>query len=449
MKKKTIYRNLILSASAATMTAVCLTATTFAWFSRNDNVWLDAPSISMQWDDGILISTDGVNFQQDISASQIKKVIAGSEAAYDKLAFDGTTLKLDNDGNIVYDENGKAVFEHDNVLCNPVSVIEVVNQETGYKAQFYFEVDKTKDFTDLRNINIKANSDNVGMIPTNFGDHVIFSDSEAGYGYTISEVEFSEDYHIKNATVTIIKNDTDVTDEFDKDITFDNDKYRHESNISNKNDEEDARYITFDLYFRLTTEGSTSSSNFSEQYKLKFLDRNENSPSNAREFITAKDSKVKLQNSFTGYQNGEVKTFTAGDEINVNVANAMRLGVQGGAIDGLKVYERTNDLDLGSTALYSPSDLKHNPAYNAMYNYYNALFPKYPLQGGKQTDVETDDNYFDDTLGIFQYNYEEEKYNDIKLTFYIWLEGWDADYLYGIDKDGRKVSLYLEFGYEK
>jgi hypothetical protein len=356
-----------MSASAAAMTALCLTATTYAWFSRNDNVWLESTNIKMQWDDGILISLDGENFSQDISAKQFKELIAGEVEAYDKLAYDGCTLKLDDDGNIVYDENGNAIFEYD-----------LVERQDVYK-----------------------------QVP------VLDDNGEP-----------------------VMENDEPVTRE-----ELDYTSYIHKNEIAKKNAEEDARYIQFDLYFRLSTEGSTSASNFKETHNLVFGDLTK---------ISAEDTSVKLKNKLTAYQNGEAVEYSSGDELELNVANAMRLGVNSDYLNGLKVYETPTEKNLGSVALEGAdeNDPLHYKEYNAMYTYYNSLFPKYPLGEAKKNMVETDNDYSDDILGVFTYDYQEKKYNDLKVTFYMWLEGWDSDYIYGVDAAGRDISVYLEFTYD-
>jgi hypothetical protein len=33
----------------------------------------------------------------------------------------------------------------------------------------------------------------------------------------------------------------------------------------------------------------------------------------------------------------------------------------------------------------------------------------------------------------------------MKITVYLWLEGWDADYLIGTSVDGSKINCSLEF----
>ncbi len=357
MKKKNLYRKLIMSASAAAMTALCLTATTYAWFSRNENVWVEAASMKMKWDDGILVSTDGVNFSQDISSKQFKELIAGSEDAYNNLAFQGSTVRFDDSGNVVYDEDGYAVFEYDKV-----------NAEDIYK------------------------------------------------------------------DVTVADEDGATTTAQALDYT----KYTHSSEVANKNAEDDPRYIQFDLYFRLSAEGSTSSEDFREKYQLVF---GENTS------ITTSATAVELRNRCTALVNGEAKEYKSGEYLTVDLANAMRLGVNSTDLGGLTVFEKTNDKDLGSDAIEGSTDLLHNPLNNAMYTYYNNMFPNYPLETAKAYSLESKSEYTTTSLGEFVYDYNNEEYNDLKVTFYMWMEGWDADCLYGVGKEGRDISVFLEFTY--
>lgn len=357
MKKKGLYRKLIMSASAAAMTALCLTATTYAWFSRNENVWVEAAKMQMKWDDGILVSTDGTNFSQDISSKQFKELIAGTEDKFNSLKFEGSTINFDDEGNVVYDQDGYVEFIYDDVKGEDV-----------YK-------------------DVIIDEDETTSIETS-----VLSGTE----------------------------------------------YHHEKSKANKNAEDNPRYIQFDLWFRLSAEGSTSSPDFREKYQLVFTDETS---------ISTLATNVTLKNKLTALVNGEPKEFNSGDDIKVDLSNAMRLGCNSTDLGGITVFEKTNELDLGSDAIEGATDLIHNPLNNAMYTYYNSLFPNYPFEKAKEHSLESKNEYTGTSLGEFIYDYDKEEYNDVKVTFYMWMEGWDADYIYGVGKEGRDMDVYLEFTY--
>ena len=54
---------------------------------------------------------------------------------------------------------------------------------------------------------------------------------------------------------------------------------------------------------------------------------------------------------------------------------------------------------------------------------------------------------FNDSLGKFKYDQETKSYNEVTLTFGLWLEGFDADNLIGLD--ASKIKCLLSFTLEE
>ena len=364
MKKKNLTRKLITSIATATMTAVCLTTTTYAWFTTNQVVWTEETDFNLDFYSGLLISFDGVNFHQDVTKEELYQAITGltdkTEAAeaYANISFDGVTPQHDADGKIAYGTDGNMIFQYD-----------TVDKETS--------------------------------------------------------------------------------------------THSYETATANQ------RYIKFDLYFRIA-DGGTVTSSAAPSYKLVFTE-------NTKLISKSGAQTVTLVNSLTTMD----KTYVAGETIEVDGANALRAGVQtysyqnnAYTTDSVNVYEKINSYNLGSAAITDATDNLHNPEKNAMYTYYNNFFaekfteaaPSYGDDGNGNvvfgeafnTHSEFDDDSnlgtFQGTIGTDDNGNQTYKYNDVKLTIYLWLEGWDADYFYGITSSNvsaRTMSTYLEFTYEE
>lgn len=219
-------------------------------------------------------------------------------------------------------------------------------------------------------------------------------------------------------------------------------------------------YLAFDLYFQaLNTQ--TSATNFN----LSFGEKT---------YIKSIQDDVKLLNGFRTWTYDDnlgyyvKKDYQSGDTVTQNVSNAMRMAIYNAdEVNPLSVYEVTDDKDLGSAAINGKTDAKHDPYASIMINYYNSIFPRYPF-------VKTDDDTKKDSLGNTLPGIlgaeDGEAFNTIDgfgtkngedfigkkvgtftttdtlhIVVYIWLEGWDADFLLGTSLDGSKLSCGLEF----
>ena len=102
---KFMSRKLIIAGGAIALTAACAVTVTYAWFARNNVAWIDEYDYNVKSSAGILISTDGTTFTQNVSKSEIKKVIenwAGDNANYSELKYGQSTLGTYENGNITH-----------------------------------------------------------------------------------------------------------------------------------------------------------------------------------------------------------------------------------------------------------------------------------------------------------------------------------------------------------
>lgn len=219
-------------------------------------------------------------------------------------------------------------------------------------------------------------------------------------------------------------------------------------------------YIAFPLYFKaLNTLTNTSNYN---------LSIGENT------YIKAPTDNVELVNSFSVWKMNtsgkyERQDFNQGQLITQNVANAMRLAIVNEEYTSkLQVFEVTDSDDLGSAAINGYTDLKHDPYSSIMINYYNKIFPLYPFSfDGHSNKYDVSDNELNGVTGaedgeafntIPQYGTKDAEgkwtgqqigsftTTDVQqVMVYIWLEGWDADYLLNTSVEGSKMKCTLEF----
>ena len=312
---KYIKRKLILSVFMLLVTVLTLSSTTYAWFVKNREAWLDEFNLDIENTEGLLISTDGINFSQDISKEQIIAAIeAKTNKLYTDLSFDGVTLSHTQDENIEF-KNGNPVF-----LKDSLTLIE----NTDY------------------------------------------------YSHSLIECDSSD-------------------------------------------------YIAFDLYFRVITTGA--------QHKDYTLRLNQSS------YIEASDIDLTLQNNL----NTKDKTYSSGETLTINPKNAMRLGVMYN--DNMAIYEP--NLGLGSAAIEGSLIDEHNKDLNAMYTYYNSTHPlsKFTTAAIDGKGFETIREFGNEEYGVFTYSNDQNTYNTIKLSIFVWLEGWDADYLMGVPVTNIKIKL--------
>ena len=190
-------------------------------------------------------------------------------------------------------------------------------------------------------------------------------------------------------------------------------------------------YLAFDLTFRLVTQGDVQ-----DDHILKFTDITG---------ITGTPANTILNHGFSTTS----KEYKSGDSVLINPANAMRMGVvthKENEENSFVVYENVDENDLGSAAIENGTG-KNDKMDNLMYQYHNVLFDFEPFtQAAEDGEAfDTLSEYQENILGEFVYDQATSKYNDIKLTIVIWLEGWDADYIVGVPVESTKLKINLGF----
>lgn len=216
---------------------------------------------------------------------------------------------------------------------------------------------------------------------------------------------------------------------FVKDYIQDN---LHTFTNANKNED----YISFDIWIKPDGTGMADT-----EYKISFTEKTG---------IRAEDYTTRLSNRLTTPD----KIYESGEEITINPANAMRLGVLRHITEEnreLTVYEctakGTSAADLGSVAIEGGTG-RNNPATNAMFTYYNNLHPLYPFISAAEADLEgfseeiIQNDYVSEPLEILSYT--ESGYKVAHFTIIVWLEGWDADYFTSVPTSSIYVNLEFE-----
>ncbi len=408
-KRKTIHR-LVATGLMTAFTAASLVTTSFAFVTLNTNASISEFSFEIVDQEGLLLSTDGDKFYQDIDYETIKNAICANNdnaSSLSDISLTGVTL------------GGRATAADDYEAG-------LFTEEYSYKIG-----QNVVEITDKRLTFIK---DKVTWLDQN--------DSNDATAITAA-----------SASSTTLKNLLDENDRIGV----------HSYEAATNSD-----YIFFDLWLRVAQNG-LSDSDEHPTYNLKFSNRTviEGSSQNVELYndLTIPSTAVPTNNTHldgTAISDGKYK---AGDKITVNPANAMRLGVNvlgssktnqdtGSSTVGtydftnsLKIYEPNEGLGSyavtdGTSSTYSTD--KYNPQKNAMFTYYNNLNPLRPFVAGvAETDaLKTDSTFTDDVLTKFEY--KNGSYNVVKLSVMLWLEGWDSDYFVGLNNTAINVKLGFE-----
>lgn len=365
---KIIARKLILGITALSLTIICLVSTTFAWFAKNQNAWINDFNIKLTGVEGLQLSLDNESWSQDISADELREFIRkkANKESFDQITLGAATISSIDNGNINFVRD-KAIEEYDQ----------------GTRTYTYKHIDTP----------VEANTD--------------------------------------------------------------------------------SGYIKFDLYARSVTPKE-------EKLPYRFM-LTEGTAVTSTPFVAklgnelyTRDVEVTTDtdnNSVYNYKDS-YKKYKSGDNLEVYLSNAVRLGLykteyvdDAYEYTDFKVYELSNESDLGSVALESHRGVndKFDPEVNAMYTYYNKYFPKYPLTQGmddskyiqtlSSTDIfngnlldATDEQIENVDFGEFRYSDTNKEYNRIKLEVYIWLEGWDADYFVSLTNSVKtQITVDFEF----
>lgn len=223
---------------------------------------------------------------------------------------------------------------------------------------------------------------------------------------------------------------------------------------------EQNEYLEFKLIFRVD-DAEAKDGQIHPDYYLVVSDSEEQEGVKKTSF-TSESQVVRLANSLTTQD----KIYNMDETITVNPVNAMRLSIMGdpegpnSKVD--YIYELGDDSDLGSYAIDSSvlnylgiSDKNYSQGRNAAFTYYNninnhILYPiGYNVYNYDEEVLENEAKQvkdllnklkhdFNDDLGIFKYDEETQTYNDLSITIRLWIEGFDADNLIGLDPSSIK-----------
>ena len=429
MNKRKGIKRLIALGSMSAFTLASLVTTTFAFVTLNTEATVSGFTFNITDQKGLLLSVDGDTFYQDIDSQLIKETIRknqnvgltsndeGYKAKFDDISFGGITL------------GGRAA----NAQATDPYLAGVYSEDYSYTIGNYIVPIKDKRVTFVKDSIYKYSSDDR----------------------------------------TTIKNSTDpqYTAEYKARVAENESFYGHKYEKAGNQD-----YIFFDLWAMVADDTESG-----DNYSLKLSSKT--SITGAMQEVTVlnnmtttgiEDERTGVRADGRAYVNGK---YVAQDTIKVNPANAMRLGITTladstnstnvdpsqasmTAVSGdvsVNVFEVPDEREcknLGSYAVAGQTDTtsatykaSRNPELNAMYTYYNSLFPLSPFTKGVEDNgqLASIDKYTETELGVFTYdNQKSTKYNIIKMSIMVWLEGWDADYFAGISNAGVSVKLGFE-----
>lgn len=243
---------------------------------------------------------------------------------------------------------------------------------------------------------------------------------------------------------------------------------------------ENKDYVTFDLYFKIVGQYDVS-----KNYKIAlssdsflkntYVDEN---GSSYRDVI--------LENNLITYdENGHAVTYGPNEKTNeydrtkisVNPVDAMRMAfyqnvvkdpnrstntsrIDATGTDDNEIVIIENSVGLGSAAIEGrnastdPNNLKYDKTMNAMYTYYNNLYPFTKFTEAAQDGEAFNNNVTlaqDRDLARFVRTYADDTATEangfavLKITVTLWLEGWDADYFLNVENGLSKFAVRLKF----
>ncbi len=277
-------------------------------------------------------------------------------------------------------------------------------------------------------------------------------------------------YKLENEVLYLTSDNTEVTLGDKIDIIKENFKLKPRTTQDGMNFEDlygsnvtlsDKSYISFDIYFK------QASTNPDENLKYdiylygdetKTLDNGTVIPQTK---FSSNPIIVNLRSSLTTYDliNKQAINYVKGEDLKTYAANAMRMSVLEETRTSAEIYELTNSEDLGSyattyeaindtTSTEEEKQLKtklYDCRYNAGYTYYNNL--RNGLLNGKELDYDTklpatirDITSSNENLPTI--THVESGQTGKKVTFTIWLEGWDADCF-----DGIANNVYIDLSF--
>lgn len=216
------------------------------------------------------------------------------------------------------------------------------------------------------------------------------------------------------------------------------------------------RYIEFDIYFSQTVENAYKTLNIYLNGEDYIMNQSGGQIFVPKTNITSNLDFIRLTSNLTStVRNGideglDKKEYFSGQSIKVRASNAIRLGITSNAGTDFatkhQIVELTDEYDLGSYATNNTSIAKYDAQRNAMYTYYNGLKNnslialEYTQKPNTITSLTTEET--GTSLNEVKICTLDKEHTSEKVTFKIWLEGWDADCLEGISK---QIQIQMSF----
>ena len=334
---KSLRRKLIIGLFTLGLLFTCLTTTTYAWFARNSEAWVNDMELEIENYDGLQISVDNINFRSNIPNNELKKAIVSKTY--------GIPIESLND-------------------------------------------DKANEM--LKSLNIE------GVTTSNLKDFK------------------TVDSNIKN-----------------------------EDGSYKLIDASSENYYSFDLYFKIETSKAADL-----EYDLTFVSEDYSNLSTSNVGIPRVGKAPTKANVYSTFNVGD-KEIKAGSKVDIDLRDAVRIGVLHdeslSELDpndkGYTIYEPY--MGLGSYAIEGESDSKYNPAMNYMLNHLEAYSGKLsPISSEKKEVYKNTEKDFNGEISFGRFTpTEDNKYKTVKITVFIWLEGYDSDYLSTVDDLGLSFKL--------
>lgn len=228
----------------------------------------------------------------------------------------------------------------------------------------------------------------------------------------------------------------------------------------------DGEYVQFDIFFKPTSEIKRSIDVYlNGQEDRKFTQKGVEYEVPQTKITASNLDEIKLPSDLTTYildmanpNYGEAVSLESGDILKVRSSNAVRLGFKSDQDISATIVELSDEYDLGSYStnikdyteqgnpLYDEEmlyDVKYDATKNAMFTFYNGLkndsltaidYHKMPVTVTSLLNEQGKNRVKVCSLG--------SEGNEVKVTFKIWLEGWDADSIEGI---AEKILVQLAF----
>lgn len=205
-------------------------------------------------------------------------------------------------------------------------------------------------------------------------------------------------------------------------------------------DSEQQDYVSFNVWFRIANTGEAN-----KNYELCFTTSEDNLINSGIKATSITSSSYKTTVN-TAFECNGVK-YLSGHQFEINPVSSMRLGAIINDGEDYSLIEPS--IGTASVPVKDSIEDRFNPANNFMYQYFNAYAPADLLPISDETVIKynTEDmkNDFNSPLARFVANEDKTKYQDIKVSFAIWQEAYDSDYIPGSQAALEDITIALGF----